>query len=634
MVKVKIILKVMQISEEIKSRLDIVDVIKEYVQLKPVGANFSASSPFNREKTPSFMVSPEKQIWHCFSSGKGGDVITFIMEIEGVNFVEALRILAPKAGVTLKKEDPKVVSKRNKLMDINELAANYYHRVLMESSVAGEARGYLTERKLSQETLIDWKIGFSPNSWEDLVNFLKKKGYKEEEIISAGLANRRKGGNGIYNRFRDRIMFPLCDYNGNVVAFSARVRPGKEKEEIMGKYINSPQTMIYDKSRILFGLDKAKKEIKSEGYTVVMEGQMDVITAHQNGFGNTVASSGTALTREQLKLLKRYSSNLVLAFDMDQAGQMAVDRGVNQALPLDMKLKIITMEEDKDPDDIIRENPEKWKEILSSAREIMEYYFDKVCSEVEIGELEGKREAARRLLPLINKISDLIAKDHWLKRLSQKLDVEESLLRESLSSLKKDNYSNETEEEQEAPRPRESGPSSREEAASLNLLAIILQFPDFLSFILERIEMDQIQGKRAKQIYKNLFLYYNNKKEDSENSFDYSEFKQFLKTRFSFSEEDEEYSNSDLRDQIEFLDKLAVQGERDYYGLEEREVKSEVLKIINLLKKGNIRERMREIEKLIKDSEKGEDKKETDELLAELKDLTEELKELEKQEYF
>src|SRR6056297_561188 len=247
----------MQISEEIKSRLDIVDVIKEYVQLKPVGSNFSALSPFNREKTPSFMVSPEKQIWHCFSSGKGGDVITFIMEMEGVSFVEALRILAPRAGVTLQKQDPQKASKRNKLLDITQIAVNFYHQNLMESDAAEPARKYLQERGLTQDTLIEWQIGFSPNSWEDLVSVLRRRGYKDEDIVAAGLANRRKQGTGIYNRFRDRIMFPINDFYGNPVAFSARVRPDKEEEEVLGKYINSPQTLIYDKSKIIFGLDKA-----------------------------------------------------------------------------------------------------------------------------------------------------------------------------------------------------------------------------------------------------------------------------------------------------------------------------------------------------------------------------------------
>ncbi len=627
----------MQISEEIKSRLDIVDVIKEYVQLKPVGSNFSALSPFNREKTPSFMVSPEKQIWHCFSSGKGGDIITFVMEIEGVSFVEALRILAPKAGVTLKREDPKVTSKRNKLLDIQELAANYYHRVLMESEAAKSARDYLSRRDLKEETLIDWKLGFSPASWDDLLNLLRKKGYKDEEIISAGLANKKAETGRVYNRFRERIMFPLSDYNGNIVAFSSRVLPEKEKEEIMGKYVNSPQTMIYDKSRVLFGLDKAKSSIKEEDCAVVVEGQMDVITAHQNGFSNVIASSGTALTREQLKLVKRYSSNLILAFDMDQAGQMAVDRGIREAMPLDVKLKIVDLGEDKDPDELIRKDPEKWKEKLASARHIMDYYFDKALKNLNPEELEGKREVARQLLPVINRISDLIEKDYWLKKLSQKLDVEEGLLREALSKTTQPqkNYSDDKEETQT---PQTGRPSSREEIVSQNLLALLLRFPQFAEYVLNRIGIEQVHGEINKQIYRNLIIYYNNNESDSgESSFsvDYAGFREFLKNRVLDQKRRENQSLEENSDSsLKLLDKLAVLGEKDYYNLEERQVKNEIIKIINLLRKGSVRERMREIEKTIREAETEEEGSQVEDLMRELKSLSEELQELEKQEYY
>ena len=628
----------MQISEEIKSRLDIVDVIKEYVQLKPVGSNFSALSPFNREKTPSFMVSPEKQIWHCFSSGKGGDIITFVMEIEGVSFVEALRILAPKAGVTLRREDPKVTSKRNKLLDIQELAANYYHRVLMESEAAKSARNYLSQRGLTEETLIDWKLGFSPASWDDLVNLLRKKGYKDEEIVSAGLANKKAETGRVYNRFRERIMFPLSDYNGNAVAFSSRVLPEKEKEEIMGKYVNSPQTMIYDKSRVLFGLDKAKSSVKEEDCAVVVEGQMDVITAHQNGFRNVIASSGTALTQEQLKLIKRYSSNLILAFDMDQAGQMAVDRGVREAMPLDIKVRIADLGEDKDPDELIRKDPESWKERLVSARHIMDYYFDKALKDVNPEELEGKREVSRQLLPVINRISDLIEKDYWLKKLSQKLDVEEGLLREALSKTTKPQNNYREEEKEESQETRTRRPSNREEIVSQNLLALLLRFPQFIDYVLNRIGVEQIQGEENKQIYRNLIIYYNEKSENSAEGesfqLDYAGFKEFLEKQNSSDGENRENSNSPSVRELRFLDKLAVLGERDYYNLEERQVKNEILKIVNLLRKGNVRERMKEIEKTIREIEIEGEGSRVEDLMKELKSLSEELQELEKQEYY
>ena len=268
-------------SDEIKSKLDIVDVIREYIQLKAAGLNFRANCPFHREKTPSFMVSPEKQIWHCFGCGKGGDVISFVMEIEGLSFIEALRMLAKKAGVVLKKSDPVLASKRNTLLDILELSAKYYHKVLTDSQAAETARQYLRDRALTDDTIEKWQIGYSPDTWDSLTNFLKSRGFGENEIFLSGLSVKKEKAPGFYDRFRGRIMFPINDINGNVVGFTARVRKEKEEEEKMGKYINTPATMIYDKSKILFGLDKAKMSIKAEDAVILVEGQMDAITAEQ-----------------------------------------------------------------------------------------------------------------------------------------------------------------------------------------------------------------------------------------------------------------------------------------------------------------------------------------------------------------
>ncbi|MCD4693831.1 DNA primase [bacterium] len=622
----------MQISDEIKSRLDVVDVIKEYIQLKPVGSNFSALSPFNREKTPSFMVSPEKQIWHCFSSGKGGDVISFIMEMEGVSFVEALRILAPRAGVTLKRENPKEASRRNKLLDIMEIATNYYHQILVESKSAESARAYLKSRNLNEETLLDWKIGFSGESWDDLIKFLKGKGYNDNDIIACGLANRKKETGRVYNRFRERIMFPINDYNGNVVAFSARVSPEKEKEELMGKYVNSPQTTIYNKSKILFGLDKAKTVIKSEDSVIIMEGQMDAITAHQNGFKNVVASSGTALTRDQLSLVKRYSPNIILAFDMDQAGQIAVDRGVREASFLDMRIKIVTLPEGLDPDDLIKKDVKKWKSLLDSAHHIMDYYFDKTFVGIKTEELDSKREAVQKLLPIIARVSDLIERDHWLKKLSQKLSVDENLLRETLINYKEKNKNQYRNEEVDNRNDRPKKDVDRDCVASQNLLALLLKFPSLISYSLNRLEPGEVRGGQNKQIYKNLIFYYNKETINSSNgnleNLNYSDFKEFLVKNNGQTEEEDGF----LLEELKLLDKLAILGERDYYNVEINEAKNEVIKIISLLRKNNIRKRMKKIEKIIIDLEDNNEKEKIDEFMGELKILSEELNEIEKQE--
>ncbi len=615
----------MQISEEIKSKLDIVDVIREYVNLKPVGSNFSALSPFNREKTPSFMVSPEKQIWHCFSSGKGGDVITFIMEVEGLSFVEALRVLAPKAGVTLRHENPQKTSQRNKLLDISQIATNFFHQNLMESSAAEPGRRYLRERGLKEETLIDWQIGFSLDSWDDLSHALLKRGYREEDIVAAGLANKRKQGRGIYNRFRDRIMFPINDFYGNPVAFSARVRPDKEGEEVMGKYINSPQTQIYDKSKIIFGLDKAKSDIRNQDLVVIVEGQMDVITAHQAGFKNVVASSGTALTREQLGLIKRYSSNLALAFDMDQAGQMAVDRAVKEAFPMEMNLKIITLPRGSDPDEVIKRDPEEWKKAQAEARHVMDYYLAKVKSELDVERIEGKKEAIKRLLPSISLITNRIEQDHWLKKLSEELGVKESSLREVLASHVKP----------EGRDGKEKTPSSitedqevrgREEKLSEELLALALKFPSFLEYLISRLSLDHVFGADLKMFYKNLVLYYNEKtSEFSEINLDYNRLKNFF---YQENGSPEVTQNQLSHNQLKLLDKLVILSEKKYYHLEQAQAKSEMIKILLELKKSYITQRMREIEKTLSEAEKEGEVEKLEDLMKELRRLSQELSEL------
>ncbi|MCD4762066.1 DNA primase, partial [bacterium] len=418
----------MQPSEEIKAKLDIIDLIREYIPLKAAGVNFRAKCPFHREKTPSFTVSPEKQIYHCFGCGKGGDIFSFIQEIESVDFVGALKILAPKAGVALKRQDPKAASERNRVLDIIDIARRYYSKILIDSNQAKAARQYLKERGLKEEIIDEWQIGFSPDSWDSLSKILLGKGYAEHEIFKAGMNVKNSTSSRFYDRFRGRIMFPINDVNTTTVGFSARVSPEKEAEEKMGKYINSPQTVVYDKSKILFGLDKAKQEIRRSDYAIVVEGQMDVITAHQAGFKNVVASSGTALTAHQVILLKRFTKNIMLAFDMDEAGATASDRGIQEALKQEMNIKVVELKDGKDPDDCIREDKEAWAEAVKTAKPMMQYYFDRTFSGMDLSDIVNRREAASILLNIIVKVGNRIEQDHWLKKLSEKIDVSESIL--------------------------------------------------------------------------------------------------------------------------------------------------------------------------------------------------------------
>ncbi|MDD5032423.1 MAG: DNA primase [Patescibacteria group bacterium] len=615
--------------EEIKSRLDIVEIIREYIPLKPAGINFRALCPFHREKSPSFIVSPEKQIWHCFGCGRGGDVFSFLMEIEGLGFAEVLRNLAPRAGVTLKKQDPKLTSQRNRLLDIMETAVNYYRKAL-ERDEAGSIRKYLTGRGLKEETVESWQIGYSPDSWDDLLNLLRGKGYTENEIFLAGLSTKKDNSVRFYNRFRDRIMFPIFDISGAAVAFSARVRPDKEGEEKMGKYINSPATMIYDKSRILFGLDKAKMAIKSEDLAIIVEGQMDAITAHQNNFKNVVASSGTALTAEQVKLLKRYTNNIALGFDMDQAGQMAADRGVREAMAGEMNIKVILIPSGKDPDECIRNNPEDWTGAVKEAKAIMEYYFNKVFSGLNLEEVGDKRRAAKEILPILSKLGSNIEKDFWLKKLAEKIEVGENLLRETLSKFEKKELKTPI-----AGKPEKEADlkvrQSREEMLSELMLAFGIRFPGLLSYIIDRIQPDQIVGSANKLFYKDLIIYYNNvigsenepAGEEVSPKVSYDSLKNWLEEKFSRPS-----AGGEGDSQLKLLDRLVLLGDKDFYDLDEEAARGEIIKIIITLKRYYLIYRMKEIEKTIAHCEEEGEGEKARGLMEELKIMSDEMREV------
>jgi DNA primase len=630
-----------QPSDEIKSRIDIVDLLREYIPLKPAGINFRAQCPFHSEKTPSFIVSPEKQIWHCFGCGKGGDIFSFIMEMEGISFVEALRALAPKAGVTLKQQNPKILSQRNRLLDILDFSRRYYYKVLIDSPLAKEAREYIKQRGLKNETIDEWQIGYSPDSWDDLFNKLRAEGYKDNEIFLAGMVIKKEAYNNqtnnnysnkapdrFYNRFRNRIMFPINDVNSNTVAFSARISPGAEKKDPyaakMGKYINSPQTMIYDKSKILFGLDKAKMAIKNEKQAIFVEGQMDAITAHQEGYKNVIATSGTALTREQINLIKRYSDNIALAFDSDNAGQLAVDRGAGEAMRAEMNIKVIEVPSGKDPDECIRSNKSLWEKAVKEARPLMEYYFDIIFKDIDLNEVKNKRECAKKALEIISKLSNSIEKDYWLKRLAEKLNIKENILREALGGVKQRSGTEYNEKINIVKEEKEM--VSREEMLSEILLALLVKFTSLINYSSDLLAIEQVRGQVNKLVYKDLIVYYNKFSDKQGEPFDYLNFKEWLKVNYKDSQNKTE--DNTLEDQLKKIDKLVVLADRDYYDLEEGPGREELVKTIVDLKKSYLFTRKREVETLIVSSEKAGNDEEARNLMEELKNLSDEISEL------
>lgn len=372
------------------------------------------------------MVSPERQIWHCFGCGQGGDIFKFVMQMEGVEFPDALRILARRAGVVLKRQDPQIQSRKKRLYEVCELAAKFFQAQLAKGSGGQPALKYLKERGLKEETIKSWRLGWAPDNWRALTDFLKSRGYRVEEIIAAGLAikpEKESAANNPYDRFRSRIMFPIFDLLGQAVGFAGRIFGQKEKEDV-GKYINTPQTELYDKSRLLYGLNFAKNEIRQADAAVFVEGNLDVIMSHQAGVKNAVASSGTALTEEHLRIIKRYTDNLLFAFDADAAGQTATRRGIDLALAQDFQIKMIKLK-DKDPAEVIKKNPADWQQSLAAAQSIKDFYFGSVAAKFDVGTEEGRRAIKKELLPIIKSLASRTEQSEWLKELSRLLRANE-----------------------------------------------------------------------------------------------------------------------------------------------------------------------------------------------------------------
>ncbi len=438
--------------EDIKSRLDVVDTVAEYLQLKPAGSgSFKACCPFHQEKTPSFFVNRPRQSWHCFGCAQGGDVISFVQKMEGMDFPEALELLAQKAGVTLPTFNVATTSERKRLIEVNELASKYFRAQLLQNPHAAHARAYVAKRGLDDLTCDLWRIGYAPDGWNNLTDALRAKGVIDDELIRAGLAIKRDSshhpqthssleshedgdmGVSVYDRFRNRLMFTICDLHGKVVGFTGRVLDENAKE---AKYVNTPETLLYKKSHILFGLDKAKGEIKRQDLVVIVEGNMDVITSHQFVVTNVVASSGTALTGEQLNLLKRFTTNLAIAFDADTAGNAATIRGLDLARGMDFNVRVLTLPSDagKDPDEAIRKDVEIWKKSIGDAASIIDWLYRNAFRGRDATTPAGKQQIAGSLLGEFKRIHHAIERDAWVMRLAKDLDVSEEALRQELKA--------------------------------------------------------------------------------------------------------------------------------------------------------------------------------------------------------
>ena len=416
-------------TELIKSKINIVDLISEYVPLKKAGVNFKAPCPFHDEKTPSFVVSPERQIFKCFGCQKSGDIFTFLMEKEGMDFKDALEMLAKKAGIVLKQTESKKDFKQ-RLFEVNLKAQEFFHYMLTKHPLGKNALEYLKSRGVTGESIESFGIGYAPNSWESLTKVLLKRNFTISEIIEVGLAvSSRNGG---YDRFRGRITFPLIDSKDKLRGFSGRVLYPAEP-----KYINSPQTPIFDKSEYLFGINLAKAEIRSKKETVLVEGEMDVIMSHQAGFKNVVASKGTALTEGQVNLIKKFTENLSLCFDMDIAGDSASRRGIEIAEKAGLNIKVIELTSGKDAAEVVKEDPGLWEKAVADAVPIYDYYLTSTAKRYDVKNPVDLKKIGMELIPIWAKIPDDLVRERYIQKLASFLRTDEKALRETIDKEKR-----------------------------------------------------------------------------------------------------------------------------------------------------------------------------------------------------
>ncbi len=485
--------------DEIKEKTDIVALIGEYLELKPAGMHgFRALCPFHGEKSPSFHVSSDRQIFHCFGCGEGGDVFTFVQKMEGMDFYEALTHLGKKVGVEIKRFDTTEGNVKQRLMTIHELATSFYKKVLSSSQGSQSAREYLANRGITSDLIEKFGIGFAPDDWSKLSDALLKRGFSETELVQAGLSLKKKSGLGLIDRFRNRVMIPLCDQHGNTVGFTGRQLPGGDSS--MGKYVNSPETPIYFKGRLVYGLDLAKRSIKEKQCAIIVEGNLDVVASHKAHVENVVASSGTALTLEQLELLKRYTTTVVFCFDRDVAGLTAAKKGVSIARSLGYDVRALILPQDvKDPDDLVQKDPSMWQTLSEQSVPFMQFIFEQTFLHRDITNVDHKRLITQELIPMISKFTDVIEREHWTEKLASLLNVDLKIMRQAVMNA-------------EAPAvgvPKTKATDvkskmkiSKKSQITLLLIGVLLNDDENRKEVLKQLEMMEFEDAQLESLYK------------------------------------------------------------------------------------------------------------------------------------
>ncbi len=466
--------------DEIKQKIDILEVVGQYVKLQKSGRTFRGLCPFHEEKHGSFFVYPERQSWHCFGAcGTGGDVFSFIMKKEGLDFSEALRQLAEKTGVTLPdRTRAEARAKENeRLYQANKDAAHYYNELLLHSDTAAKAKEYALKRGLTLKTIMDFELGYAGSAWEGLRERLRLRDYTDDELIKAGLVIKTDDGK-VLDRFRNKLMFPIWDERGRVIAFGARVLDNSEP-----KYINSPQTALFDKSGTLYAIGKAIPAIRKSDAIVIVEGYMDVITAHQYGFTNVVASMGTAIGEKHVNIIKRFTKNVKLALDSDSAGEEAMQRCAALENSLGSEIKVVRMPEGKDPDDVIKESKELWEKLVAGGVPVVDFIFEMTVSKLDLKKADERVLAFDRLLPVVAGVGNVVRRGEYLQKLTDQLKINKREVELAYNRLKLNQTAQRKAPTPDAARSRKITSSPLEEYS----LALIIKHPELSEFTAEII---------------------------------------------------------------------------------------------------------------------------------------------------
>jgi len=496
--------------ELIKSKIDIVDFISDYVSLKKMGRTFKSNCPFHSEKTPSFIVSPERGSWHCFGAcSEGGDVISFLQKWENIEFLEALKILAKKVGVTLSNYAPSQASiLKEKLYEINHLASEFYHYLLTSHKLGDKAKEYLKSREIKEQTIKTFTLGYAPDSWDSLLKFLTKKGYSQTDILTAGLSVKSAAGN-FYDRFRGRLMFTLRDHRGNNVGFSGRKLPGHDTDKDLpagrqeAKYVNTSETPVYIKGNVLYGMDVTRESIKKEKEVVVVEGEFDMLASFQSGVTNVVAIKGSALTEGQVLLLKRYSENVILALDSDFAGNEAARRGIEIAEVAGLSVRVAKLAAGKDPAECIEKGAHLWKKSIENAVPIYDFIIDSALTKYNKSDVLDKKRIGSEIVPILSKLTNPIVQSHYIKYLAKQLDVAEESIENMIAQFQKKG----TMIKSETIIPTHA---IREELLEEHLLTLIVQSEDVkesLSQVLSIVTPHDFKMQPVKKIIEQIDLY-------------------------------------------------------------------------------------------------------------------------------